>query len=517
MTEPKKNARKVIWLAALLAVVTAATVAFIRLAVNEPADPNTASTDTTLRAAAVTDTTTNDRTRADSTTTATAAAIQLRELSPAWIEFHAQDPGGWTFDEAGLAKARADKSYDMNNPNDWSTPMGALCWADHELRRTGYMKTQRTDLDYRFIPTIASEVGFSPDGFEPGISATKALLEFLPDSAAATTTTTKAATATATTAASATVTTIGEPYDSNEPNRRPSWAYTPEENTIEMIDIKFLRLLDEAAGEGTEWLDAIDTVASEVWNNAIQAGEGLPAEVQVYANSLAYLARVQAISFAPITTPLGRAHIAGYSAFVNAAKYDSNCKRAALVHIDPQQDLTEGLILPTVQTTTTTTFPTGPVTVTGEELAGTLTAAKSESSIGYFAKSGIGQLTDTTFTYQNTTYRIEKLYTWPNNTLRMNVYPNGLDAALDDNAVLMIRSTTNAYTLSAADARHLTPDVDFIWDAPFSFEEGQTYEITLLKLGAADGPQLSEPGTDDETPAPAPTAATAATTAAAAN
>ncbi len=260
-----------------------------------------------------------------------------------------------------------------------------------------------------------------------------------------------------------------------------------------MIDIKFLRLFDEAAGEGTEWLDAIDTVAGEAWNNATKAGEGLPAEVQVYANSLAYHAREQAINFAPITTPIGRAHIAGYDAFVNAAKYDSNCKRATLAHIDPQQDLTEGLIIPTVQTTTTTTFPTGPVSVTGEELAGTLTAAKSESSIGYFAKSGIGQLTDTTFTYQDTAYRIEKIYTWPNNTLRINIHPDGLDAALADNAALMIRSATNAYTLSAADARHLPPDVDFIWDIPFNFEEGQTYEITLLKQGPLDGPQLFVP------------------------
>ena len=260
-----------------------------------------------------------------------------------------------------------------------------------------------------------------------------------------------------------------------------------------MIDIGFFLLFNEAAGDGTEWLDAIDTIAGEAWNNAVKAGEGLPAEVQVYADSLAYLARVQAISFDPITVPLSYSHVAGYDAFVNAAKYDPNCKRATLAHIDPQQDLTAGLIIPTVQTTTTTTFPTGPVSVTGEELAGTLTATKSESSIGYFAKSGVGQLTDTTFTYQDTAYRIEKIYTWPNNTLRINVHPDGLDAALADNAVLMIRSAANAYTLSAADARHLAPDVDFIWEVPFGFEEGQTYEITLLEQGLPDGPHRQSP------------------------
>ena len=512
MTEPKKNTRKVIWLAALLAVAAAAAGAFIRLAVDEPADPGTASTYTTLTATG-TDTTASADTRATPTSTAAAAAaIQLRELSPAWIEYHAQDGGDWTDNEAGLAQARADYSYDMNNPNDWSTPMGSLCWADHELRRTAALLTLRLDLDHIFVPHIMSQLGISQDGFEPGPSATKALLEILPNytptattttpTTTTPTTTTTASTATSvasttTTAASATATTTGaEMYDPDKPSQP---LYTPKEKTISMINIRFLRLFDEIGGEGTEWLDAIETVAGEAWNNAVMAGDGLPEEVQVYARALAYLARVQAISFAPIAVALSYSHVAGYDAFVQAAKYDPNCKRATLVHIDPQQDLTAGLILPTQQTTTTTTFPTGPITAAGAELNATLTPAPSGSSVGYFAKSGIGTLTDTTFTYQNTAYRIEKLYTWPNGTLRLDTHPDGLHTALTDNAALMILSATDGYAVTAADARHLPPDIDFIWNTPFTFEEGQTYEIILLEQGAGDGPQLSDPSTDGGT------------------
>ena len=234
-------------------------------------------------------------------------------------------------------------------------------------------------------------------------------------------------------------------------------------------------------------------------NNAVMAGDGLSEEVQVYARALAYLARVQAISFDPIVVPLLSSHVAGYDAFVQAAKYDPNCKRATLADIDPQQDLTEGLILPTQQTTTTTTFPTGPVTVAGAELHATLIPAQTGGSTGYFAKSGIGTLTDTTFTYQNTAYRIEKLYTWPNGTLRLDTHPDGLHTALTDNAALMILSATDGYAATAADARHLPPDVDFIWNTPFTFQEGQTYKIILLEQGAADGLQLPDLNTDGDT------------------
>ena len=497
MTTKKRNN---IWLAVLLAVVTAAAGGFIGLAVDEPANPETTSTDTERGIASDNEPSISGATGAASTSTEAATAVQVRELSPAWIEFHALGSGDWTEFETVLAKARADSSYYMNNPNDWSTPMGALCWADHELRRTAFMSTQRIQIDYIFIPNIMSGLGISQDGFEPGPSATKAILEILSDYATTTTTTTAPTTTTTstpatttsatattsvastnTTAATATVTTTGE-------------VDQPKNTITDIIYIEFFRLIDEMAGEGTEWLDAIDTVAGEAWNNAVMAGDGLPEEVQVYARTLAYLARVQAVSFDPITTPLERAHIAGYDAFVQAAKYDPNCKRATLVHIDPQQDLTAGLILATQQTTTTTTYPTGPITAAGAELHTTLTPAPSgRSSVGYFAKSGIGTLTDTTFTYQNTAYRIEKLYTWPNGTLRLDTHPDGLHTALTDNAALMILSATDGYAATAADAQHLPPDIDFIWNTPFTFEEGQTYEIILLKTGVADGPQLFVP------------------------
>ncbi len=102
----------------------------------------------------------------------------------------------------------------------------------------------------------------------------------------------------------------------------------------------------------------------------------------------------------------------------------------------------------------------GPVPVEGAELNGILTPAQSNISIGCFAKSGIGQLTDDTFIYQNTAYRIEQIYWRPNNTLRIDIHPNGLNTALPDNTELTIEPLSNPgpiFTATASNAWRLPP------------------------------------------------------------
>ncbi len=459
MTEPKKTARRI----ALAAVALGLAVGLIRLGMDAPAPPETESTNASSSTG-----TTTAVVHTSAGSSSPTSPTQTRTLSPAWIEAQtraAEPEKPWTADRQGLAEAAEDLNYFRTNPNDWSTPMGALCWANHELRRTLDMRRARWELDYRLIPHALSIAGIDPEQLLPqpaetywgqfGPAATEAALEAL------------------------TRATQRPPADTS-PEITDSTALFAS-GYVRMIDVEFIRLHHEYAGNGTEWLDAIDTAAGTSWNNAARTENDLPAAVRVYADALAHLAWEQATNFAPYLTHRMLGTLPGYDDFIQAAKYGPNCKRAGLAETDrrnPPNDPSWA----NVETTTTTTFPAGPVPVEGAELNGILTPAQSNISIGYFAKSGIGQLTDTTFTYQNTAYRIEQIYWRPNNTLRVDIHPDGLNDILPDNTELTIEPLSNpgpVFTATASNAWHLPPYIDFIWDTPLELEAGQTYQIEL--------------------------------------
>lgn len=460
MTETRKKAARGI---ALAAVALGLTVGLIRLGMDAPAPPETGST---INSSGASTTTAVSHTTAGSSSPT--SSTQARTSSQAWIEAQtraAESEKPVTVDGQGLAELTEYFNYFRTNPNDWSTPMGALCWANHELRRTLHMRRARWQLDYRVIPPSLSTAGIDPEQLLPqpadtywgqfGPAATEAALEAL------------------------TRATQHPPAETFPEITDPAALFAT--GYVRMIDVEFLRLHHEYAGSGTEWLDAIDAAAGTSWNNAARSGDELPAAVQVYADALAYLAWEQATNFAPYLTNRILGTLPGYEDFIQAAKYDPNCKRAGLAEADRENPPNDPYWAD-VDTTTTTTFPAGPVPVEGAELNGMLTPARSNISIGYFAKSGIGQLTDAAFIYQNTAYRIEQIYWRPNNTLRLDIHPDGLDAALADNAELTIEPLSNSgpvFKATAGEAWHLPPYIDFIWDTPLELEAGQTYRIEL--------------------------------------
>lgn len=441
---------------------------------------------------------------AASTTSSTSAG---RELSPAWIEaqMHLEAVANRTLDAAGIAQARLDAEYRLNNPNEWTTPMGALCWANHELYRTWSMLDSRTMLDDGMVPVLMTEfgIGESTVGSNPSPARSKAVIDILSTSVTASSTSsssTSSSSSTASSTSSVTSTTLGTTGGSTI--------------TIDAEFVAFLRLLDYEGGEGTEWLDALDAVAGEGWAAAVRAGEGLPVAVLHYADELAANAREQLLTDKPkLTTRAFGSFVDGYEAFIEMAKYDQNCLRSLIGDLIPKPaNVPPDRTLPS--TTTSTTVRSGTVTVSGDALSGVLTPAAAGIGAGYVRSGGmgsvtdttfahvrlqpsgyvrsdsIGSLTDTTFTYDSVGYEIERLLWWPNGTIRVDVYPGGLDTRLADYVVLAITSvadSTKVFLGVVGKAEHLGEGFEFVWDSTLELETGQEYNVEL-RTGAPGVP-----------------------------
>ena len=270
--------------------------------------------------------------------------------------------------ETGLRRARAAADYAVTNPNEWVTPTGAMCWADFELNRTFEMAFVRQELDSYLIPVLIQQLGIEsqvPSGLGP--ATTEAVIALL-ESRARTTTT--GATA----------------------NPLP---------VIESGIIAMLRIQHDKAGTGMEWLDALDAVAGEEWAAAVRAGNGLPADVLVYADALAANAREQiAVGRPRITVYMFGPDVDGYWAFVELAKHDQNCLRAMIGDPPPPlPDIPDLLTTTTDVGATTTTVRSGSVRVNGNGLNGVLQLGVAGVGIGYSRPGGEGSLTDTTFRY----------------------------------------------------------------------------------------------------------------------
>ena len=115
-------------------------------------------------------------------------------------------------------------------------------------------------------------------------------------------------------------------------------------NDMSEADIMgFFNELHEFAGGGNAWPDAVRIIASPEMADAFAAGEGLPAEVQIYADALVVFAEEHVgkpldnsaesdvLDFAGIDVP-------GFVAFVEEAKYNQNCKRALISSLSETYD-----------------------------------------------------------------------------------------------------------------------------------------------------------------------------------
>ena len=228
------------------------------------------------------------------------------ELSQAWVD-----------SQVVLSKVGSDDVADSNyyteylsiNPNDVSTPMGALCWAYHELARSYEMDSLRSMLDYHMVPFLMENYGITDEQIgPPGPKATDEFFSLI-------------------------LSDIGPVGSIDGPN----------DDMSEADAIGYFNDLHEFAGGGNAWPDAVRIIASPEMAAAFAAGEGLPAEVQIYADALVVFAEEHVgkpldnsaesdvLDFAGIDVP-------GFVAFVEEAKYNQNCKRALISSLSETYD-----------------------------------------------------------------------------------------------------------------------------------------------------------------------------------
>ena len=116
-------------------------------------------------------------------TTVTTTTIVERALSPAWVEARQLDSilDTYAVDDEHFQQImanylRSEKDYWWNNPNQLSTPIGALCWATHELSRSGLLIHLRVSTD-EIHNEIATQLGLVIENSDQ--APAEALLEFL--------------------------------------------------------------------------------------------------------------------------------------------------------------------------------------------------------------------------------------------------------------------------------------------------------------------------------------------------
>ena len=261
---------------------------------------------------------------AESSTTTliiTTTSLNTRSLSKAWLEsISISDYDG------SLEHDRLQEDYWLSNPNSLSTPMGAFCWAYHEIGRAMWrLLTFATLVPHMEWVMDKLDITVAQVG-EAGPSRNTALLDIL--------------------------------AEGSDQNLAPVGNVEGGVESIDTLDgtnlsddelaliwfhsdhfIEHYRIENRIAGNGTEWYNAIRAVAEPEVISAIRAGDGLPVAVVPYAdrffmdvNRLAVDNRsardsdynADAYSTLKLPDPLP----ADIIAFYEEAKYSPDCKRA---------------------------------------------------------------------------------------------------------------------------------------------------------------------------------------------
>ena len=222
---------------------------------------------------------------------------------------------------------REIRTYYLGNPNTQSTPMGALCWAHHEIHHNLTRRLAREHLDDMFILLVMDMFGITREQVvhEAGRAATQAVIGLLD-------------------------------------------AVGDDDEIIQNFDdfdgfVEMLRLLDGFGGTGGEWVTALSSVAAPAVEAATRAGGGLPAEERAYADALFGLVKAQAASDSPVLTTADLLGLDGYEEFLTEARFSANCARAVIFSPDLVPDTTTTTSAATTSTTaaaTTTTVAPGP-------------------------------------------------------------------------------------------------------------------------------------------------------------
>ncbi len=286
-------------------------------------------------------------------TATTTTTMPTLKYSPAWVEY--QEIKSYVGDNS-LESRRIINDYLSSNPNEVSTPMGALCWALHELSRSFVMVTMRWIIDDNWVPFLVEEYGISSEQIgSPGPEATEAfldlvseepgLLDLLDDRTSGRVL-------------------LPDESGNTGPVRSTGRADVADDGSF----WDWLILNHEFAGDGNAWSNAIRAVASPEMAAAFRAGEGLPPDVQVYADALATFAKERVgrdfdpsadsddLSFEYNSVP-------GFASFMGPAKYHQDCKRAGIAEIPGRVDSSSTsitMVPPTSSTTITQPAPEEP-------------------------------------------------------------------------------------------------------------------------------------------------------------
>ena len=253
------------------------------------------------------------------TTTTLASSVDDRPFSQAWIE-------SASLGESLLEDARVQEEYWLNNPNTLSSPMGAFCWAYHEILRAAWRLVKFDDLAFHIqwlmdeLDITVAQVG------EEGPDRNTAVLDILAeDSVEGGDTQTD-------------TTELGQDITDEELARL--LFYSDEY-------IESYRIENRIGGDGTEWYDALRAVADPKIIEATRLGDGLPAVVQPYADRFFETVNKLSVDTRSVTDDYYATDFIGafdeeiplpsdLVAFLEEAKYSQDCKRVYLTALDYQ-------------------------------------------------------------------------------------------------------------------------------------------------------------------------------------
>ena len=240
------------------------------------------------------------------TDVATTTTAVEKPLSPAWIEakqLYIMFDVDATDDEYSNYLSK-DKDYWSNNPNSLSSPVGALCWAFHEITGSENLTLERYSLDAetRFMADLIGLI-IENNGRNPA----DVLFEFL----------------------DLDLDTIAETRSveglSLESAQALALYRTPW--------INWMRQRNEVAGDGTEWMTALHAVSAPEIEDATKAGDGLPAGAQQFSD--AFFDAVAEYLESGKTYPedfhesefWDHSGLPGYDNFIDVVKYAPDCQR----------------------------------------------------------------------------------------------------------------------------------------------------------------------------------------------
>ena len=263
-----------------------------------------------------------------STTSVTAVKI----LSPAWLEAEQLEDSMSSIDASTsegfkqhwLGNLRSLTNYVLSNPNKLSTPVGALCWVYHELTRAGYMSFSRGFLDEEYNK-ITDQLGLVNENSDKELA--DVLLGFLTANSDTTIATDVIVNEDTIVPTSTTLTqTTLESIETSELEEALAFYRTPEM-------IEWIRISNEGAGDGTEWMTAVRAVSAPEIEAATKRGDGLPKGAQKFANAL--FNSVDEYLGSGKTDPMDfrglgffdNYRLSGYNDFIEIVKYDQNCQR----------------------------------------------------------------------------------------------------------------------------------------------------------------------------------------------